>query len=113
LKPGGNVPRLHQAGRKTKTPAGRTGGKVETAPEMRKTKIIRQEMEAEISLHYNAASKEKRKEFDEDVFYKLHLKGEDYEAALGRANEIFFGSARHIRDMRRQMKMKRKLEEEK
>jgi len=80
---------------------------------MRKAKIIKQEMEAEISLHYNAASKEKRKEFDEDVFYKLCLKDKDHEAALGRANEIFFGSARDIRDMRRQMKRKRKLEEEK
>jgi len=69
-------------------------------------------MKAEISLHYNAASKEKRKEFDEDVSYKLCLKGEDYEAALGRANEIFFGSARDMRDMRRQMKKKRKEEKE-
>jgi hypothetical protein len=80
---------------------------------MRKAKIIKQEMEVEISLNYNAASKEKRKEFDEDVFYKLCLKDKDFEAALGRANEIFFGSARDMEDMRRQMKMKRKLEEEK
>ena len=72
--------------------------------------MTKQEIEEEISFHYNKTSKAKRKEFDEDIIYKLCIKDGDYVAALKRAFEIFDGSAKNMAELRRQIKKKRKVE---
>ena len=68
------------------------------------------EIKKEISQHLNETTQDKRKHVLEDVEYILAMNDGDVAAAFKRAYGIIYGSAKNMRDMRRQMKKKRKAE---
>jgi len=67
------------------------------------------EIKNEISQHLNETTQDKRKHVLEDVEYILAMNDGDVPAAFKRAYGIIYGSAKNMRDMRRQMKKSERL----
>jgi hypothetical protein len=73
--------------------------------------MTKYQIEEEISLHLNRASKRERKRVEENIEYILAMKDGDIEAALRLALEILYGSANNMAEHHRQMKKKKKLDQ--